>query len=203
MLIDFFAVLTGFPVIVFFAPFCIFSLLMIIDLMFDLSDGSLGDTDAVDVDAGWATRLFLPPIVSQVPIFIALTITTFFATIIAYYLEIYLFGILPESFSYLVTIPSLFVVFYSALYIAALTLKPLAVVFDTNKAFVTINYEGMRATVRSSKVSSEKGEVVLYQGASEIQLDVYSCGDEDINYGDEVIIVAKHPDENKFLVAKL
>ncbi len=199
----FFDALMSYPVIVFSAPFCLFFALMLIDLLFDLSDGSLGDIDGVDIESGWSAKLLLPPIVSQVPLPVALTVSTFVATVLTYYLQCYLFGLLLGVAFYAVTIPALFVIYYLSLHISAFALKPLAPVFNAKNAFAKIHYEGMMAVVRSSQVSSNYGEVVISQGANEIQLDAYIESGDDIPYGDEVVIISKHHDLEKYLVAKI
>lgn len=199
----FFDALMSYPVIVFSMPFCLFFALMLIDLLFDLSDGSLGDADGVDLDAGWSAKLFLPPIVSLVPLPVALTVSSFVATVLTYYLQQYLFSLLGGMAFYAITVPALLLIYYLSLHISALFLKPLGPVFSAKNAFAKINYEGMRAVVRSGQVSSRHGEVVIRQGGNEIQLDAYVEGETDIHYGDEVVIVSKHPELDKYLVAKL
>jgi len=196
-------VLMSYPVIVFSVPFCLFFALMLIDLLFDLSDGSLGDAEGVEFDSGWSTKLFLPPIVSQVPLPVALTVSTFVAMVLTYYLQQFLFSLLGGSIFYITTVVALFVVYYLSLHISAFLLKPLGPVFNANNSFAKINFEGMRAVVRSSQISSQYGEVVLRQGANEIQLDVYTEEDTDIQYGDEVVIISKHSEQEKYLVAKI
>lgn len=199
----FFDALMSYPVIVFSIPFCLFFALMLIDLLFDLSDGSLGDAEGVELDSGWSTKLFLPPIVSQVPLPVALTVSTFVAVVLTYYLQQFLFSLLSGNIFYLATVPALLAIYYLSLHISAILLKPLGPVFNAKNAFAKINFEGMRAIVRSSQISSQSGEVVIRQGANEIQLDAYMDGDGDIQYGDEVVIISKHPDHEKYLVAKI
>lgn len=103
--------LMSYPVIIFSMPFCLFFALMVIDLIFDLSDGSLGDVDGVDVDSGWSAKLLLPPVVSQVPLPVALTVSSFFATVLTYYLHYYLFSLLSGMVFLAVTVPALFITF--------------------------------------------------------------------------------------------
>ena len=75
--------------------------------------------------------------------------------------------------------------------------------FNAKNAFAKISYEGMRASVRSNQISAEHGEVVIRQDGNEIQLDAYIEGEGDIHYGDEVVIISKHPSLEKYLVAKI
>lgn len=195
--------LLSYPVVVFSVPFCLFFGLMLIDLIFDLSDGSLGDADGVDLDSGWSAKLMLPPIVSQVPLPVALTVSSFFAVVLTYYLDQYLFGLLSGAVFYAVTVPALFIIYYLSLHISAFVLKPLGPVFNAKNAYAKISYEGMRANVRSNQISAEHGEVVIRQDGNEIQLDAYIEGEGDIHYGDEVVIISKHPSLEKYLVAKI
>ncbi|RWX56834.1 DUF1449 domain-containing protein [Photobacterium chitinilyticum] len=195
--------LLSYPVVVFSVPFCLFFGLMLIDLIFDLSDGSLGDADGVDLDSGWSAKLLLPPIVSQVPLPVALTVSSFVAMVLTYYLEQYLFSLLGGAAFYAVTVPALFVIYYLSLHISAFALKPLGPVFNAKNAYAKMSYEGMRASVRSNQISAEHGEVVIRQDGNEIQLDAYIEEEGDIQYGDEVVIVSKHPSLDKYLVAKI
>ena len=196
-------VLMSYPVAVFAMPFCVFFALMLVDLVFDLSDGSLGDADGFDADSTWSAKLLLPPIMSQVPLPIALTVSTFVATIIAFYAQEYFFSLFTGAVFYLVTAPALIGILYLSLHISAFVLKPLEPVLSSKNAFAKIEFEGMRAFVRSNVVTEKQGEVVVKQGANEIQLDVYSDSRIDIKYGDEVVIVSKSNELNRYLVAKL
>ena len=196
-------VLMSYPVAVFATPFSVFFGLMVVDLIFDLSDGSLGDADGFDADSTWSAKVLLPPIMSQVPLPIALTVSTFVATIIAFYAQEYFFSLFSGTVFYLVTAPALIGIFYLSLHISAFVLKPLGPVLSRKNAFAKIEFEGMRAFVRSNVVTEKQGEVVVKQGANEIQLDAYSDSHSDINYGDEVVIVSKSKELNRYLVAKL
>lgn len=202
-MLTFIDALLSYPVAIFSIPFGLFFGLMLIDLIFDLSDGSLGDAEGVDIDSGWSAKLLLPPIVSQVPLPVALTVSSFVAMVLTYYLQQYLFSLFTGMVFYAVTVPALFVIYYLSLHISAFALKPLAPLFNAKNAFAKINYEGMRASVRSNQVSSSHGEVVIHQGGNEIQLDAYIEGEGEVQYGDDVVIISKHPDLEKYLVAKI
>ncbi|BCL71235.1 conserved hypothetical protein [Vibrio nigripulchritudo MADA3029] len=199
----FLSVLLSFPTNVFFIPFIIFFVIMLIDLIFDVFEGLLGELDIVDLDNITGGSLILPPILTKVPLPIALCVSLFIATIIEFYLDTYLLSSLSETLSLISGVISLPVVAYIALYIAAILLKPLAPFFNKNNAFASIDYVGLRAKVHSSQVSQEAGgEVIVVHNGNEVLLDVMSHSTQEIRYGDEVVIVSKDNESQRYFVAK-
>lgn len=199
----FFATLLSYPVLVFFIPFCVFTLLMIIDFVVNISDGHLTNADVGDLDTSLAAKLFLPSVLSLVPLPIMLCLTTFAATIIIYYTETLLLQHLSNSIADIVTAAALVGIFYIALHISALLLRPLAPILNKEKAFATIDFNGKRAFVRSATVNEEFGEVVITENGNEFQIDAYNSFNENIKYGDEVLIISRNKNTQRYLVSRL
>ncbi|MGF1725407.1 DUF1449 domain-containing protein [Photobacterium nomapromontoriensis] len=198
----FLSTLLSYPVIVFFIPFCVFSVLMIIDFLFNISDGHLSN-DIGDMDSSLAAKLFLPSVLTLVPLPIMLCLSTFAATILMYYAETLLFQNISGNFTGVLIAISLIGIYYLALHISAIVLRPLAPILNQANAFAAIDFNGKRAFVRSVTVNEEQGEVVIVEGGNEIQIDAYNSLNEDINYGDEVLIISKNEDTQRYLVSRL
>ncbi|WP_237324158.1 DUF1449 domain-containing protein [Vibrio penaeicida] len=199
----FLSVLLSFPTNVFFIPFIIFFVIMLIDLVFDVFEGLLGELDIVDLDNMTGGSLILPPILTKVPLPIALCVSLFVATIIEYYLDTLLLSSLSDTLSVVFGAISLPIVAYIALYIASILLKPLAPFFNKENAFAKIDYIGLRAKVHSSQVSQDVGgEVIILHNGNEVLLDVVSSSKQDIQHGDEVVIVSKDNESQRYFVAK-
>ncbi|MGF1688087.1 DUF1449 domain-containing protein [Photobacterium japonica] len=195
---SFLSVLLSYPVAVFFIPFCVFALLMIIDLMLNISD-----TNSSDMDGSWATTLFLPPVIAQIPLPITLCISTFLATVMAYYLESLLLGQFSGLMIDGITVITLVVVLYVALFLSAQLLRPLAPLLCKENSFAVVTIEGKRAFVRSAIVNSEQGEGIITEAGNEIQIDIYNNLNENIQYGDEVLILAQDDNTKRYLVSKI
>ncbi len=198
------AALFSFPTNVFFIPFIIFFIIMLIDMMFDVFEGLLGELDIFDLDNMTGGSLILPPILTKVPLPIALCVSLFLATIMEYYLSTLLFSSLSETFSLIVGIISLPVSAYIALYVASILLKPLAPFLNADNSFANIDYIGLRATVHSSQICHDQGgEVIIQHNGNEVLLDVMTNGTQEIRYGDEVVIVSKNNVLKRYFVAKV
>lgn len=195
--------LTSYPVVLFSLPFAILAVVMLLDLLFDLSDGGLGDTDAGQVEASWVTNFYLPPILSKVPLPVALCIAFFLAMVAMFYIETELLSLLSGLLRHGLTVGLLPIVLYLSLLTTSWLIKPLAPLFDHNNSFAAMEFEGMRGQVRSNEVSDEFGEVVIVKDGNEVQLDVFQQGSLPIAYGDEVVILAKDAAKNRYLVSKI
>ncbi|MBD1555366.1 DUF1449 domain-containing protein [Vibrio sp. S9_S30] len=199
----FLSVLLSFPTNVFFIPFIIFFVIMLIDLIFDIFEGLLGELDIVDLDNMTNGSPILPPILTQVPLPIALCASLFVATATEYYLDTFLFSSLSDMLSIVVGAISLPIVAYIALYIASILLKPLSPFFNKEHALAKIDYIGLRAKVHSSQVSQEVGgEVMILHNGTEVVLNAVASGSQNIQYGDEVVIVSKDNESQRYFVAK-
>ncbi|AUI86948.1 DUF1449 domain-containing protein [Vibrio azureus] len=201
---DFLSILISFPTNVFFIPFVVFFIIMLIDMLFDIFDGVLGELDVVDLDNMNGGVFILPPILTKVPLPIALCVSFFWATIFEYYLDTYLLSNFTSTIALVSGVVSLPIIAYLALLVSAFLLKPLAPFFNKENSFATIDYVGLRGKVLSSTVNADTGgEVTVIHNGNEVLLDVFSEGEQEIHYGDEVVIVSQINDSQHYLVAKI
>ncbi len=199
--------LFSFPVILTAAPCLFFLLLMLLSLTTGLLDDwipDFGQADAdLDTDLDLSSSVLLPVGITRVPLVISLTCTLFIASVLLYYLDRYLLtpwlSGLPYQLLALLTLP---VVLLAALYGAALALKPLMPLLDRERAFARINYIGMTGEVRSGRVGICNGEIAVTCGARENLLDVFCTTQDDIRYGDHVLILAFDSAQKRYRVAK-
>ncbi|WP_018692955.1 hypothetical protein [Algicola sagamiensis] len=195
----------SFPVAVFSVPFIVFFGLMLLDLIFSFSDSFSTDADVdvdVDSDISWSGKLLLPPIVAQLPFPVLFTATSFFGTVITFYLNDFIFSQLSGVLFYVAAAAGILFTFYISLLASAFALKPLEPLLCP-QSFAAIDFQGMNAQVRSATVTETHGEVVITRDGNEIQLDVYSEPGVQFEYGDEVTIIAKNDDSNRYLVSKI
>ncbi|KLV02304.1 DUF1449 domain-containing protein [Photobacterium aphoticum] len=195
----FFSALLSYPVAVFFIPFCIFAILMVVDLLLNISEAGADG----DIDGSWATTLFLPPVIAQIPLPITLCISTFVATIITYYLDRVLLSHFDGLILTVITGVALLIILYVALFVSAQLLRPLAPLLCKENSFAVVTFEGKRAFVRSASVTHEHGEAIITDAGNELQIDIYNNINEDIHYGDEVLILSKNEDTGRYLVSKI
>ncbi|ODA35744.1 DUF1449 domain-containing protein [Veronia pacifica] len=199
---DFFSTLFSFPVNVFFIPFVVFSLIMLVDLVFNVVDGFTADLDIFDLDNIPGSGLLLPPVLSKVPLTVAMCVSFFIATVAAFYVSLLIHSQLSGIailFANLISIP---LIAYAGLAVSSWVLKPLIPLFDKKKAFATVDFVGLRARVHSSIINEYMGEIVVLHKGSEFLLDAVSEPDIDIQYGDDVIIVSKDSTSSRYFVAK-
>lgn len=195
--------LLAFPTNVFFVPFLLFLAIMLVDLIFNVVESVAPDMEAFDLDNIPGAGLFLPPILTQIPIMIVLCVSFFVATILSFYVSQGL-TLLPQMIGFgfvkAVTIP---VNAYLALFIAAWLLKPLAPLFDKKKSFAKVDFIGLKGRVHSGTVNQQRGEVMVHHNGSEFLLDARASESElSIEYGDEVVIVSQDKTTNHYIVAK-
>ncbi|WP_087018133.1 DUF1449 domain-containing protein [Thaumasiovibrio subtropicus] len=200
---SFLSVLTSFPTNIFFVPFVILFFVMAIDMVFDFADAAFGELDFFDFDAETGGSLLIPPVLSHVPLAVALCVTFFVGTVMSYYVDtlalVHLEGVVATA-AKIATVP---VSAIASLHVASWLLKPLQPLFDKEKTFATVNYIGMRARVHSSTVTQERGEVVVTHQGNEYLLDVVAETSAPMAYGDEVVILSKVEDSKNYVVTKI
>ncbi|WP_338116451.1 hypothetical protein, partial [Vibrio brasiliensis] len=200
---EFFSVLTAFPTNVFFVPLVFISLVMLVDLVFNVVESTvLSEFDLFDIDNIPGAGLLLPPLLSKVPLMVALSTSFFIATVMSFYVSHYsqnwLSGLLLEGLNVL----SLPIIAYFSLVIAAWLLKPLSPLFDKKKAFAHVEFVGLKARVHSSLVTTDMGEIMVMQNGNEYLLDAICNQGVEFKYGDEVVIVAKTTEPRRYLIAE-
>lgn len=199
---EFLGMLMTFPTSVFFIPFVVFFLIMLIDLVFNVVEGFTADFDLFDLDNLPGSGLLLPQVLSKVPLMVALCVSFFVATVISFYASDIAQGFISGSILLVANVISIPVVAYISLAISAWLLKPLAPLFDRKKTFAKVEFIGLKGRVHSNVVNREKGEVVVLHEGNEFLLDAMLQDDSSIQYGDEVIIVYKDDASDRYVVAK-
>ncbi|MEZ9526123.1 DUF1449 domain-containing protein [Enterovibrio norvegicus] len=192
----------AFPTSVFFIPFVVFFLIMLVDLVFNVVEGFTADLDIFDLDNIPGAGLLLPQVLSKVPLMVALCVSCFIATVISFYSAQVNNNLFSGVTNLLIDLVSIPIVAYLSLAISALLLKPLAPLFDHKKAFAEVDYVGLKARVHSNVVNKDRGEVVVLHQGNEFLLDAMLQGDSTIQYGEEVVIVYKDDTSNRYVVAK-
>ncbi|GAB6263038.1 hypothetical protein PSSHI_32820 [Photobacterium sp. R1] len=197
------SILLSFPTNVFFVPFAIFLMIMLVDLVFNIVESVAPDVDFFDAENIPGAGLLLPPILSKVPLMVALCVSFFIGTILSFYLNQGLAAVSEASWMIVIEVVSIPVTAYLALWISAWLLKPLAPLFDRKKSFAKVDFIGLKARVHSSAVSQTRGEVVVHHQGNEFLLDARAIEPEtSMEYGDEVIIVSQDKTTNHYIVAK-
>ncbi|MDD1795338.1 DUF1449 domain-containing protein [Enterovibrio sp. ZSDZ42] len=199
---EFLGMLMAFPTNVFFIPFVVFFLIMLIDLVFNVVEGFTADLDIFDLDNIPGAGLLLPQVLSKVPLMVALCVSCFIATVMSFYSAQMNISLFSGVTNLLIDLASIPIVAYLSLAISALLLKPLAPLFDRKKAFAQVDYIGLKARVHSNVVNKERGEVVVLHQGNEFLLDVMLQDESTIQYGEEVVIVFKDDTSNRYVVAK-
>ncbi|MEI8595226.1 DUF1449 domain-containing protein [Photobacterium sp. Hal280] len=197
------SILLSFPTNVFFVPFVIFLVVMLVDLVFNIVESVAPDVDLFDAENIPGAGLILPPILSKVPLMVALCVSFFVGTIVSFYLAQALNAFSEASWVMVLEVVSIPLTAYLALFIAAWMLKPLAPLFDKKKSFAKVDFIGLKGRVHSSLVNQNRGEVVVQHNGSEFLLDVRVIEPEmSMEYGDEVIIVSQNKTTKHYIVAK-
>lgn len=199
---NFFAELMAFPTNVFFIPFVFIFVVMLIDLVFNVVESLTAELDLFELDNIPGSGLILPPVLSKVPLMVALCASFFVATVLSFYTSQLTLAWLTGLLTIIVDVVSIPAIAYCALVIAAWLLKPLSPLFDKKKAFAQVEFVGLTARVHSSKVTTQVGEVMVAQNGNEYLLDVICEQNVNIEYGDEVVIVAREAESRRYLIAK-
>ncbi len=199
---SFFSALLAFPTSLFFIPLGLFLFILVLDLVFNVVESFTADID-LDLDSLPGDGLLLPPVLTKVPLMVALTVTFFIATVISFYSQQLLINVMPNGFlSLLCDIILIPCTLYVSLFIASWLLAPLTPVFDKKNHYAEVDFIGLKATVHSNSVNSDWGEVKITHQGHEFLLDAISEQGTSVQYGDEVIIVAQDSTSKRYIVTK-
>ncbi|GGB34140.1 hypothetical protein GCM10011502_03980 [Oceanisphaera marina] len=188
----------AFPVVMTAIPFLLFLLLLLFSVFTGLFDELL---PSLNVDADLPDML-LPIGITQIPIVVSLPLVFFLATAELFMFSHLVTPLVPAWLFYTLATLAIPLACYLSLYLAAWILKPLAPLFDQSRVYASINYIGMRARVRTSRVGAHFGEVVVTRGSVENQLDVYCDDKEELHYGDEVRILSFNDVTRRYFITK-
>ncbi len=194
-------VLLSFPTNVFFLPFVVFLLMMLIDLLFNVVESALVDIDFFDSGYLFSGGLLLPPVLSKVPLTVGLCVSFFVGSILSFYFSSYISKYSDYDYLIIFETISIPINFYLSLFISSKLLSPLSPIFDKAKSFAKFNFIGMKARVHSSEVNSLRGEIIVLHNGSEFLLDarIPESGTP-IKYGSEVVIVSKHKQKKYYII---
>ncbi|USD65679.1 DUF1449 domain-containing protein [Vibrio sp. SCSIO 43136] len=198
----FLSLMTGFPVAVFFFPFALCLLILMLDLVFNFVDGLLPDLDLFDFDDVPGAGLILPPVLTKVPLMLALTTSFFLATVAMFYSQQVFTHLLADSLQLPVTILSIPLVAYISLWGASWLLCPLIPLFEKNRSSARIEFIGMRGRVHSNQITATSGEVMVLHDGREILLDAMAYASETMDHGDSVIILDKDQESKRYIIKK-
>ncbi len=208
---EFVSQLLVFPTNIFAIPLGLFFLIMLIDLLFNVVETLTADIDLFDLDNIPGQGILLPPVLSKVPLTIALFVSFFAATVLSFYfqqfmqdVEALLFEHVSLSifvdFGIVCDVISIPIIAYLALIIAAWVLKPITPLFS-NRRFAEVDFIGLKGRVHSNNITNDYGEVVILHDGNEFLIDAKMESNLSAQYGDEVIIVAKDNASNRYVVA--
>nr|WP_086939491.1 hypothetical protein [Thaumasiovibrio occultus] len=194
--------LLSFPTGFFFVPFSIIFFIMLIDMVFDFVGEIFDGFDGLDFDDATGGSLLLPPILSKVPLPMALCLTFFIGTIISFYVSEFI-PALPSIANWIIGAVQLLATAFLSLHIAAIVFKPIAPLFDQSKSFATVVYVGLTGRVHSPEVNASSGEVMVKDKGTEFLLEAFHEGEEPLRYGDEIVIVAEDLEKKRYEVIKV
>lgn len=196
----FVSLLLGFPTSIFFIPLTVLFVIMLVDMVCNVFETFTADLDLFDLDDIPGSGILLPPVLSKVPLAVALFVSFFFATILSFYYQEWTVRFSDLTVWFVVDIISIPVTAYLALFISAWVLKPLTPLFSKHN-FAEVNYIGLKARVHSSTINQDIGEIMVKHRGNEYLLDAIINQKTPVHYGDEVIIVSKDKASNRYIVA--
>jgi hypothetical protein len=206
-------ILTLYPSGLFLVFLCLFVIYWIFSVIGGLDQSFGMDFDGdIDIEtSGVFSSLMVSYGLSKVPLSIGLTITSFIGFVISSLLQLNVLGMFfnysaefnPYDLVYIgastiVVVVSLF----ASLWLAGKFVKPLIPLFDDSEKNMDIDYIGLEAKVRSSKVSDTFGEILLVDGFNEHILTVCSS-EEGIVKNDQVVIISYDEKIKRYLVQKI
>lgn len=179
-----------------------------VDLEFFDADLDGFDLDGVDMnaDSPHATPDVLAGLLLRfglvgVPVSISVSILVLFGWLLSYYIVHFVFWLIPGSFlKFVAGIPVLFVTMYVAARITGVLIRPLRPLFEKATQETIKQVLGQTATVRTSRVDNEFGEVSLDDGGAGLILKVRTTGADRFKKGDQVVIYEKLSNENVYRI---
>lgn len=150
------------------------------------------DTD-MDASSGVFAGLLLRFGLAGVPVTISITLVCLIGWALCYYATLFANGFVEAGWiRYVTGVP----VFYLSLYLAAritgFVIRPLRKLFASATQQTKRDLSGQVATVRTSVVDNDFGEVVLEDGGAGLILKVRSVGEDRFSRGDQVVLLEKH-----------
>jgi hypothetical protein len=180
------------------AVYWLVAVLGVIDLDVLDMDMPEGDADGgVQQLAGLLLKLGL----NGVPLTIVISLLALFGWFICYYSVYLIFPFIPDGFlEYIVGLPILVGSLYMAVLITAQVIKPLKPLFANMNKNTVKNVLGQTAIVRSLRLDSGFGEVLLADGGAGLIFKARTMNNETFKKGDRVVLLQYLKDQHAYRV---
>ena len=192
--------ISSFPTVVFSFLFGVMFSFWLLSLL-----GVVG-IDSLDLDVGEGVGealagFFVKCGFDRIPFSIVISLVSLFGWVICYYLVYFFFFWVPSGIlQYLLGSIVLIVSFFLAIMLTNIVLRPFKSLLQRSSADGEKVILGQTAIVRSSKVTSEYGEVIVTVDGAELLLKVISLDGKVFQKGDQVIIFEKVANADRYTV---
>ncbi|MFT6113689.1 MAG: hypothetical protein ACJA10_000622 [Oleispira sp.] len=182
------------------AVYWLIAVLGVIDL--DVLDIDLPEGDA-DADGGahQLAGLLLKLGLNGVPLTFVISLLALFGWLICYFAVYLIFPYIRDGFlEYIVGLPILAGSLYGAILITAQVIKPLKPLFANMNKNTVKNVLGQTAIVRSLRLDSGFGEVLLADGGAGLIFKARTMNNETFKKGDRVVLLQYLKDQHAYRV---
>ena len=163
----------------------------------DMPEGDASSDGGVNDLAGLLLKLNL----NGVPLTITLSFLILFGWLICYFAVYFIFPIIPDGFlEYLAGLPILIGSLYISALITAQMIKPLRPLFKNMNNNTVKNVLGQTAIVRSLRLDSRFGEVLLADGGAGLIFKARTLNNETFKKGDRVVLLEYLKDQHAYRV---
>ncbi|CCK77334.1 conserved hypothetical protein [Oleispira antarctica RB-8] len=180
------------------AVYWLVAVLGVIDL--DVLDVDMPEGDA-DGGVHQLAGLLLKLGLNGVPLTIVISLLALFGWFICYFAVYLIFPYIPDGFlEYIVGLPILVGSLYGAVLITAQIIKPLKPLFANMNKNTVKNVLGQTAIVRSLRLDSGFGEVLLADGGAGLIFKARTMNNETFKKGDRVVLLQYLKDQHAYRV---
>ena len=180
------------------AVYWLVAVLGIIDI--DVLDVDMPEGDA-DGGVHQLAGLLLKLGLNGVPLTIVISLLALFGWFICYFAVYLIFPFIPDGFlEYIVGLPILVGSLYGAVLITAQVIKPLKPLFANMNKNTVKNVLGQTAIVRSLRLDSGFGEVLLADGGAGLIFKARTMNNETFKKGDRVVLLQYLKDQHAYRV---
>lgn len=180
------------------AVYWLVAVLGVIDL--DVLDMDMPEGDA-DGGVHQLAGLLLKLGLNGAPLTIVISLLALFGWFICYFAVHLIFPYIPDGFlEYIVGLPILVGSLYGAVLITAQVIKPLKPLFANMNKNTVKNVLGQTAIVRSLRLDSGFGEVLLADGGAGLIFKARTMNNETFKKGDRVVLLQYLKDQHAYRV---
>lgn len=180
------------------AVYWLVAVLGVIDI--DVLDVDMPEGDA-DGGVHQLAGLLLKLGLNGVPLTIVISLLALFGWFICYFAVHFIFPFIPSGFlEYIAGLPILVGSLYGAVLITAQVIKPLKPLFANMNKNTVKNVLGQTAIVRSLRLDSGFGEVILADGGAGLIFKARTMNDETFKKGDRVVLLQYLKDQYAYQV---